>query len=69
MMSSREDPLEQVLTAAEAADKLGVTRRQISRLCSQGKLKYREAPGSLLLLKASVEEYAESRIKNNEGGD
>ncbi|KKC49554.1 hypothetical protein VE23_24980 [Paenibacillus sp. D9] len=54
-------PLYQVLTAAEAAEYLNVTRRQIARLCSQGKLQHRDAPGGLLVLKSSVEKYSDKR--------
>ncbi|ASS64701.2 helix-turn-helix domain-containing protein [Paenibacillus sp. RUD330] len=54
-------PLYQVLTAAEAAEVLNVTRRQIARLCNQGKLQHRDAPGGLLVLKSSIERYASRR--------
>ncbi|MBB3113614.1 excisionase family DNA binding protein [Paenibacillus phyllosphaerae] len=58
------NPLDEVLTAGEAADHLKVTRRQITRLCQSNKLIFREASGGyFLILKSSVIEYEEHRKK------
>lgn len=46
--------LEQVITAQEAAPMLGVTMRQVQRLCKAGKLECRYADGIWLILKSSV---------------
>lgn len=63
-----ESPLHQVVTAAEAAEMIGVSKRQIARLCSDGRLENREAPGGLLILKTSVDEYAiHKKLKENVG--
>lgn len=62
------NPLDEVMTAGEAADHLKVSRRQISRLCKMNKLTYREASGgALLLLKSSVIQYGENRLKKDDG--
>ncbi|BBH18712.1 hypothetical protein Back11_00570 [Paenibacillus baekrokdamisoli] len=59
-----KNPLDHVLTTAEVAEKLQVTKRQVARLCKANKLIYREAPGLLLILKESVEEYVSDRRKS-----
>ncbi|MGO4549362.1 hypothetical protein AB4Z29_31755 [Paenibacillus sp. 2TAB23] len=56
-------PLELVYTAAEAVSELEVSRRHILRLCSAGRLVFRDASGTLLVLNDSVDEYNESRVK------
>lgn len=49
-----ENALNQVITAQEAALILGVTMRQVQRLCKAGKLECRYADGIWLILKSSV---------------
>jgi transcriptional antiterminator len=62
------NPLDEVITAGEAADHLKVSRRQISRLCKLNKLIHREATGgALLLLRSSVIKYGENRLKRDDG--
>lgn len=48
------NPLEQVITAQEASRFLGVTVRQVQRLCKSGKLTARYADGIWLILKSSI---------------
>lgn len=50
-------PLEQVITAQEASKILGVTTRQVQRLCKTNVLKNRYADGVYLILKESLKEY------------
>lgn len=56
------NPLNQVITAQEAAELLfgastPTTKRQVQRLCKTGKLLHRSAPGGLLIDLQSVEDY------------
>lgn len=46
--------LDEVITVQEAAEILGVTPRQIQRLCEQGKFKCRKAKGTWLILRSSL---------------
>lgn len=48
------NPLDQVITAPEASRLLGVTVRQVQRLCKAGKLVCRYADGIWLILKSSL---------------
>lgn len=50
------NPLNLVITAQEASRLLGVTVRQVQRLCKSGKLTARYADGVWLILKSSVKE-------------
>lgn len=49
--------LEAVITAQEASRLLGVTMRQVQRLCKAGRLVARDADGIYLILRESVEQY------------
>ena len=49
--------LDQVITASEAAALLGVTTRQVQRLCKAGKLDNRYADGVYLITRESVTRY------------
>jgi len=48
------NPLDHVITVQEASKLLGVTVRQVQRLCKSGKLTARYADGIWLILKESV---------------
>ncbi|XEC96008.1 helix-turn-helix domain-containing protein [Paenibacillus tarimensis] len=65
----KSNPLEEVLTAKEAADALEVSQRHISRLCATEKLQCRNAPGGWLVLKQSVEEYNRERKREDGKGE
>ena len=49
--------LDQVITASEAARLLGVSARQVQRLCQSGKLDSRTSDGVYLILRSSVDHY------------
>lgn len=58
--------LDQVITAQEAADMLGVSRRYIVKICGQGKLTARNAGSTWLILKSSVEALQIGREEKNQ---
>lgn len=47
--SSLRDPLTEVITVAEAAERLGVSQATVKRYCAAGKLKARKAGRTWLI--------------------
>lgn len=55
------DPLEQVITAGEAASALGVSRRRALQLIDEAEIRHRVTKGGVLLLRADIERLAAQR--------
>ncbi|GKU79830.1 helix-turn-helix domain-containing protein [Paenibacillus sp. L3-i20] len=56
------NPLFEVYTTTEAAERLETSSRQVARYCDNGLLVYREAKGGHLILKESVENLRIKRL-------
>lgn len=51
--------VDKVLTVSEAAQLIGLSSRQVQRLCKSGKLEHRDAAGVYLIEKSSIQAYKE----------
>lgn len=61
---AQRSPFDQILTVAQAAQRLGVTRQRVQQLVQAGELHaHRPTPGVLLLLRDDVEELARKRAR------
>lgn len=56
------------ITASEAAEMWGITKRRVNILCSQGRIAGAEKKGNIWLLPADCQKPADARIKPDKNG-